>query len=183
MPPVPCPGCGNKMSSDALVCPHCGKRRGGGGSSAASSGGGGSGDGGLAGVKLSREELRALATVTAPAEQPRGLFATSILPHPETTGATRTAELLLTIACAPLIVCGAMMIGIGRRISRRATIGEGEAAVTMAVSGGVGLAWALADYGAPIAIGVIALEIALLAVRGRIRVRASRSHRLTAIGD
>jgi hypothetical protein len=76
-----------------------------------------------------------------------------------------------------------MMIGIGRRISRRATIGEGEAAITMALSGGIGLAWSLADYGAPVAIGVIALEIALLAVRGRIRVRASRGHRLTALSD
>src|SRR5579883_2114892 len=98
MPPIPCPSCGNEMSGDALVCPHCGKRRAGGG--------------GLAGVALSPDELRALATVTAPPEPARGVLATVVLPHPETTGTARSLELALTVACLPLVVCGAMLLGL-----------------------------------------------------------------------
>jgi hypothetical protein len=169
MPAVPCPSCGNKMSSDVAVCPHCGKRT--------------ASAGGLGNVALSADELRALATVTAPADADRGVLATVVLPHPETTGAARTAELALTVACLPLVVAGAMVFGLGRVFGRRTPTGEAGAVVAMAAAGGVTLAWWLADYGAVVAIGATLAEVALLAVRARIRVRASRGHRLTSVQD
>jgi hypothetical protein len=156
------------MSSDVAVCPHCGKRRAGVG-------------GGLGKVGLSADELRALATVTAPIEADRGVLATVVLPHPETTGGARNAELALTVACLPLVVAGALVFGMGRVFGRRTPTGEAGAVVAMAAAGGTTLAWWLLDYGAAVAIGGTALEVVLLAIRARIRVRASRGHRLTSV--
>ncbi len=164
--PVPCPSCGNRMSADAVVCPHCGKRR--------------EGSGGLGG-KLSADELRALATVTAPQEQARSVLATVVLPHPETQGGARTLELALTIACLPLVACGAMLLGVRSLVGRGATPGEAGSVLTMALAGGVGLGWTLADHGLGVALGAVAIEVALLAIRARIRVTSSRGHRLTAV--
>jgi hypothetical protein len=168
MPAVPCPSCGQKMSSDVAVCPHCGKRT-------------ATAPTGLGKVALSADELRALATVTAPVEPDRGVLATVVLPHPETAGSARTAELALTVACLPLVVAGAMVFGLGRVFGRRTPIGEAGAVVAMAVSGGTTLVWWLADYGLGVAVAATLAEVALLAVRARIRVRASRGHRLTSM--
>jgi hypothetical protein len=156
------------MSDQAVTCPHCGKRR---------------LEGGIAKVALSRDELRALATVTAPPVEDRGVLATVVLPHPETTGAARTAELALTIACLPLVVAGGVLLGVGQLIGRRRATSEAGAVISMALAGGLSLAWWLADYGAAVAVGVTAIEIVLLGVRARIRVRSSRTHRLTSIQD
>jgi hypothetical protein len=169
MAAVPCPSCGNKMSSDAQVCPHCGKRR------------AGAASGGLAGVALSPDELRALVTVSTPAEAPRGILATVVLPHPETAGSARTLELVLTVACLPLVASGALLLGLRRLTKPNAAIGEAGAVTAMALAGGLGLGWSLIDYGIGIALGAVAIEIALLAIRGRIRTTSSRSHRLTAV--
>jgi hypothetical protein len=166
MPAVPCPSCGNKMSGDVVVCPHCGKRR---------------GDGGMAKVAMSRDEVRALITVTSPPSQDRGILATVVLPHPETTGAARNAELALTVACLPLVISGALLLGFGRLFGRRRPTSEAGAVISMAAAGGLGLAWWLSDYGAAVAIGVTVVEIVLLGIRARVRVRSSRAHRLMAV--
>ena len=154
------------MSAEAIVCPHCGKRR---------------AEGGMGQLEMSREELRALATVTAPPAEDRGVIATVLLPHPETGGRARTAELALTVLCLPLVAAGTALLGIGRLFGKRKPTSEAGAVISMAGAGGIGLAWWLADYGAAVAVGVTALEIVLLGIRARIRVTSSRGHRLTAI--
>ena len=162
------------MSSDAAVCPHCGKHR-----DPATTGGGS----GLAKVKMSPEELRALATVTAPdADSARGLVETLLLPHPGTTGGLRVVEIALTVATLPLVLSGLAMLSLRRLVSRTsAGIGESGAVLLMAVVGGTSLAISLDDYGVAVAGGVTLAEIVLLIVRARIRHRASRSHRLTEV--
>nr|HEX4318174.1 hypothetical protein [Kofleriaceae bacterium] len=160
------------MSSDVAVCPHCGKHR----DPAATAGGGG-----LAKVKMSPEELRALATLTAP-DTDRGIVATLLVPHPDTTGAARTLEIVLTIATLPLVLSGLALVGLRRLVNKSNPIGEGGAVVLMALVGGVSLAFSLADLGFATAAGVTAGEIALLAVRARIRYRASRESKLLEVG-
>lgn len=135
----------------------------------------------MAKVAMSHDEVRALITLTTPPAEDRGLLATVVLPHPETTGSARNAELALTVACLPLVAAGTALVGIGRLFGRKRTTSEAGAVITMATAGGVGLAWWLSDYGAAVAIGVTVVEIVLLGIRARVRVRASRAHRLTAI--
>src|SRR5580692_185347 len=124
MSAVACPSCGNKMSDSAAVCPHCGKHR----DPAATAGGGG-----LAKVKMSPDELRALATLTAPdVDSERGVIETLLVPHPETTGSARTLEIVLTVATLPLVLSGLGLVGLRRLVARnRPKIGEAGAGVMM----------------------------------------------------
>ena len=167
MAAVPCDKCGQKMSAEALVCPHCGARR--------------VSDGK---VKMTKDELAALVAVTAPGhEDPRGLWKTLLWPHPETTGVTRTIEVMPTIACLPLVLCGLGTIGLGRTVSRNrvliTTPGEYGAATFMSLVGSIGLVWWL--HADPLAWPLVAAEVAMLWVRAYVRQTSSRSHRLTAV--
>jgi hypothetical protein len=121
-----CDGCGGRMNSELVVCPHCGARR------ARSEQ-----------PRWSKDEIQALLATDAAsraAEPPRGMFQTLVMPHPATSGRTRVVELVLTGISLPLVIVGAGSIGLIRRV-RGITGGTGELvpAVTMTVFGGVGL--------------------------------------------
>jgi hypothetical protein len=157
------------MNDAAAVCPHCGKRRAG----AASN---------LGDAKLSGAEIAALLTLDAPAsEPPQNLFQSLLLPHPQTFGLARTSEIVLTIACLPMILVGAMTLAFGRR---REMHGEVTPVVVMSGVGGVGLGSLLALVAdIPTTLVIVGAEIAGLIIRGVIRSRAvdSRSRSLTRI--
>ena len=178
MPPVACTACKQKMSSEAAVCPHCGARSAGAPRQ-------------IADVKLSPDEIRALVAVDQASREgvdpPRGLVQTVLSPHPRTSGGTRTAEIALTIACLPIILCGLLPLAFVRRVARgRATevVGEAGAVLTIAVSGGVGLASLLVggDLSALQILGIVGGEIALLVIRGTVRAQASASRELMRLG-
>ena len=157
------------MNDAVAVCPHCGKRR----PDAAA---------GIGDAKLSAAEIGALLAVDAPAQEPsQGLFQTLLLPHPQTYGIARTAEIALTIGCLPMIIAGALTLVFGRR---RDMPGEITPVVVMSGVGGVGLGSILAlVMDVPTALAIVGAEIAGLIVRGVIRSRAvdTGSRNLTRI--
>ena len=157
------------MNDSVAVCPHCGKRR----PDAVS---------GLGDAKLSAEEIGALLAVDAPSSEPsQSLFQALLLPHPQTYGIARTAEIALTIGCLPMILVGAITLAFGRR---RDMPGEVTPVVVMSGVGGVGLGSLLALVtDVPTALAIVGAEIAGLIVRGVIRSRAvdTRSRNLTRI--
>ena len=167
MAAVPCEKCGNKMSADAGVCPHCGARRQAGGK-----------------VAMSKEELQAFVSVAAPGYQPsRGLWKTLMWPHDETTGGVRVAEALLTVACLPLVLSGLATFGLGRVAARQRVLfsapGEYTAAMLMTFVGGASFILTLGFAG--YAFALLGLEIGLLWTRAWLRETSSRRHKLTAV--
>lgn len=162
---VPCEACGGRMSAEAIVCPHCGKRR---------------AAGPLAGSKLSGDEIRALLLTDPTHREPdvgRGWLAMLVLPHPATSGGARTAELGLTVLSLPLVVAGTLSLALSRR--RRTQQMEGELApvLAMTVIGGLGL-WSvlglLGISGATMAL-LLGGSLAALWARGIVRARSTTS--------
>lgn len=143
------------MNDGLVVCPHCGARR-----------------ALTERPKLSGDEIRALL-VTGPGGHdaaPRGLMQTLVLPHPETHGATRLAELVLTVLGLPLVLSGAVALGLTRR--KRLTApsgGELPAALTMTVFGGMGL------FGVPAPL--VGASLAAVWLRALIRARTAARRR------
>jgi RNA polymerase subunit RPABC4/transcription elongation factor Spt4 len=157
-----CEACGNKVNEQAAVCPHCGKRR---------------ATPGIAGSKLSKEEIGALIAIddaSRPAAESEGLFETLVLPHPNTSGAARTAELVLTVLSFPLIVAGVSTLAFRRR-TRKASRGELSPVIRMTVIGGVGMVslLALAGMSTGMMVAITGGSIAALWARGIIRARAT----------
>lgn len=79
----------------------------------------------------------------------QGPIATMILPHPNTTGVVRLAELALTVAAFPLAIAGAALVGFARRGRHATKPAPGPAAeltgVVIALGpGGLGFYQALA---------------------------------------
>jgi hypothetical protein len=134
---------------------------------------------------MSAEELRAFVQVAAPGyEAPRGIYTTLLWPHPETRGSRRTLEIVLTVACLPMVLAGMGMTRLARLTTRRTltqTPGEGGAVMLAILSGGIGLFFSLLGQGALTALGVIAVESALLCTRAYIRVTSSRAHKLLEV--
>ncbi len=166
MSAIPCPSCAQPMNAAAQVCPHCGKRR-------------PDGEVGLAGKRLSKDEVAALIAIegrdTAPSE---GLLPTLIFPHPTTHGAARAIESACTVIALPMVIIGAFSIALGRRRSRRRyddTTGEAGPVLAMSLLGGVGLysVLSLAGLGLTASLAVLGTSIGALIVRGVIRARAS----------
>jgi hypothetical protein len=154
-----CESCGNRVNVEAMVCPHCGARR-----------------TNVARPKLNKDEVRALiATGDAVADEAgQGITATLLFPHPETTGAARTIEIILTIACAPLVLVGIASMMLGRRSIRRAFAaarGELMSVVAMTFFGGFSF-WAIIHaLKVPASFEVTIISIMLLWVRAYIRSR------------
>ncbi len=154
------------MSSESVVCPHCGTRR-------------TDVKPGVAG-KLAQEEIRALLVTDAALRgsvTSEGLFATLVLPHPSTRGVARGIEIGLTIACFPIIALASIGVLVKRRASdrRKARETEGEAAPVVA----------MLLLGAPLLLSVLGLTMTgfVLTIGGVIGlgVRAAiRSHAATA---
>lgn len=162
---VLCPACGAKMNAAAIVCPHCGARRPG-------------ATPGLAG-KLSLDEMGALIAIEGTHEAPaQGVLPTLILPHPLTHGRARAAELACTVIALPMVLVGALSLGLSRRRTRRSadeTSGEAMPVLAMSGLGGLGMYSVLSFAGlSTIAtIAVITGSIAALITRGVIRSHAS----------
>lgn len=123
---IACDACGGKMNDGLAVCPHCSARR-----------------ALTERPKLSHEEIRALLVtdpVARSAEPARGMLQALVLPHPATSGGARIAELVLTVVGLPLVVSGALAIGLTRRARlTSASGGEVPPALAMTVFGGAGL--------------------------------------------
>jgi len=127
-----CESCGGKVNEQARACPHCGAKR-----------------ANVARGKLSKEEVRALiATDSAVSEdEGRGISETLLFPHPETRGAARTVEIVLTVLCAPLVIVGIAGMLLGRSKMRylyKTARGEGLSAFIMTVFGGISF-WGVLD--------------------------------------
>jgi hypothetical protein len=151
------------MNDAVPVCPHCGARR-----------------DGVAVKAMSRGEIGALLAIEGLGKsRPTGLVQTLVLPHPETRGTARAVELALTVACLPMVACGALAIAIKRRNSRYAEIsGELAPVVVMSVTGGLAFGSALTFVTSiSTALAVVGASIAGLVVRGVIRARASTDTR------
>jgi hypothetical protein len=157
-----CASCGNRVNVEAVVCPHCGARR------ATVT---------MADAKLNKDEIRALLTTDTRGgdEDPgRGLLATMFLPHEQTTGRARTAELVLTVLAAPLVIVGVVAIALGRRRIRRklfAAKGEAISAGVMTLFGGLSF-YSLVDLLKGPALAFTAVTIVALWVRAMIRSNA-----------
>jgi DNA-directed RNA polymerase subunit RPC12/RpoP len=149
---IACDACGGRMNDGLVVCPHCGARR----------------------VlterpKLSGDEIRALLVVSSGGhDAPRGLLQTLVLPHPETHGAARLAELVLTVLVLPLVLCCAIAIGLTRRKRLTApSVGELPVALMMTVMfGDLGLHGTLP---APL----VGASLAAMWLRALIRARSA----------
>jgi hypothetical protein len=154
------------MSSVAVVCPHCGARRG----DVAT---------GVAGKTLSPAEIRALALSNMMFNPPPpSMLSALVLPHAATSGAARTAELVLTLASLPLVAVGALTLAVTRRRSRGkydAMDGELAPVITMLGVGGLGFSSVLSMLGASLAtnLAVTAASAVALIARGVIRARAA----------
>lgn len=166
-----CESCGNRVNVEAVVCPHCGTRR-----------------TAVARPKLNKDEVRALiATGDAVADESgQGVTTTLLFPHPETTGAARTVEIILTVVCAPLVLVGIASMLLGRRSLRRAfraARGELMSVVAMTAFGGFTFWTLLHAIGVPAAGTVTLASIALLWVRAFIRSRTQswRSRELSRL--
>ena len=175
MPAIPCTACGKPMNHEAVACPHCGVRRAGGGAP-------------LAG-KLSQDEIRALLA-TDPALRaapPAGLVHTYMLPHPETRGRARAAEIALTLVTLPMVIVGVASFGVFVRKKPAPDAPRGELGPVLAMTfmGGLGL-WSLLDMlgvaGTPM-LALVGGSLAALWTRGVIRARSatSRSRELMRI--
>ncbi len=166
MSAVPCPSCAQPMNAAVLVCPHCGKRR-------------PDGEVGLAGKALSKDEVKALIAIHGADEEPaHGMLPTLIFPHPTTHGSARAVELACTVVALPLVILGALSVGLSRRRGRmRAEQTRGELTPVLAASGlgGLGLWSVLSLLGASgtATIVIITGSIAALITRGVIRAHAS----------
>jgi DNA-directed RNA polymerase subunit RPC12/RpoP len=146
---IACDACGGKMNDGLAVCPHCGARR----------------------VlterpKLSGDEIRALiATDPTARGEPRGLMQILVLPHPATRGAARAAEIALTLLGLPIVLSGAVAIGLTRRARLTAAPGgELPAALTMTVFCGPGLFLVPAP--------LVVASVAAIWLRAVIRIRS-----------
>ena len=154
-----CESCGNRVNVEAMVCPHCGTKR-----------------ANVARPKLNKDEVRALlATGDAVADESgQGITATLLFPHPETTGAARTIEIILTVVCAPLVLVGIASMMLGRRSIRRAfraARGELMSVVAMTFFGGFSF-WAIIHaLKVPASFELTIASIVLLWVRAFIRGR------------
>ncbi|MBL0216547.1 MAG: hypothetical protein IPQ07_22025 [Myxococcales bacterium] len=154
------------MNAAALVCPHCGKRR-------------PDGEVGLAGKALSNDEVRALIAIHGVDEAPsQGLLPTLIFPHPSTHGTARTVELVCTIVALPMVILGALSVGLSRRRTRRSaqeTTGELTPVLAASALGGLGLYSLLSFAGASTMASLVLIggSIAALITRGAIRAHAS----------
>lgn len=155
------------MSSVAVVCPHCGARRG----DVAT---------GVAGKTLSPAEIRALAlsNMMFNPPPPPSMLSALVMPHAATSGAARTAELVLTLASLPLVAVGALTLAVTRRRSRGkydAMDGELAPVITMLGVGGLGFSSVLSMLGASLAtnLAVTAGSAVALIARGVIRARAA----------
>lgn len=157
-----CSSCGNRVNTEAVVCPHCGARR----ASVT-----------MADARLNKDEIRALLTVNTiggEEDSGRGLLATMFLPHEQTTGRARAAELVLTVLAAPLVIVGTLAIGLGRRRLRRklfAAKGEAISAGVMTLFGGLSF-YSLVDLLKGPAVAFTAITIVALWVRAMIRSNA-----------
>ncbi len=166
MSALPCPSCAQPMNAAALVCPHCGKRR-------------PDGEVGLAGKSLSKDEVKALIAIHGADEEPaQGMLPTLILPHPTTHGTARAVEVACTVVAFPMVVLGALSVGLSRRRGRlRAEQTRGELTPVLAASGlgGLGLWSVLSMLGVSgtATIALIAGSIAALITRGAIRAHAA----------
>jgi hypothetical protein len=165
-----CEACGEPRSGEAAVCPHCGARRGG-------------VKAGLGAHQLSPAEVRALlitSTLCDPGSS-QGLFETLVLPHPGTEGSARTAELILTVLCAPLILAGTVAVALRNWWRKKAIVSSGEAmpVLLMVLFGSLPLDLGLSLMGfsgtGRIALGLGA--VAGLGLRAGIRSRADRRGR------
>jgi DNA-directed RNA polymerase subunit RPC12/RpoP len=148
---IACDACSGKMNDGLMVCPHCGARR-----------------ALTERPRLSGDEIRALLATdqTVRAGEPRGLIQTLILPHPATRGVARLAEVALTVVGLPLVISGAVSLGLTRRARLTAASGgELPAALLMTVFGGAGL------LGLPVA--VVGASLAAVWLRALIRSRAA----------
>ncbi len=154
------------MNAAALVCPHCGKRR-------------PDGEVGLAGKALSNDEVRALIAIHGVDEAPsQGLLPTLIFPHPSTHGTARTVELACTIVALPMVILGALSVGLSRRRTRRSaqeTTGEVTPVLAASGLGGLGLYSLLSFAGASTVTSLVLIggSIIALITRGAIRAHAS----------
>lgn len=165
---LPCPACHKPMNAAAVVCPHCAARR----TDIPT---------GTANKALSPDEVRALLVsqmMLTPPPAP-GLLPTLVLPHPSTTGAARTAELVLTVLALPLVALGALTLAVTRgRKRREAEAARGELAPVMAMLGigGFGFSTVLSLLGASFVTNLAVTGTSMLALilRGVIRARAAR---------
>lgn len=157
-----CDACGGKTA--APVCPHCGHRRAPAGA-------------GLGGVGLSKDEARALLTMSAPnAANEAKPIAAYVLPHPRTTGVGHTAETALTVVTAPLWVLGLFGFALARMRYRSGTqvpMGELRATFTIAAIGAP-LLWlpAMWGLGSTVAVAVVVAQVGAWLARGVVRARA-----------
>ncbi|MBA3464053.1 MAG: hypothetical protein H0T46_29115 [Deltaproteobacteria bacterium] len=154
------------MNAAAFVCPHCGARRAG-------------ADPGLAGKALSQDEVKAIIAVHgADAEPAQGLLPTLILPHPTTHGAARAVELVCTVIALPMVILGAVTIGLARRRIRRSaeqTTGELTPVLAASFLGGLGLysVLSIAGISSTTRLALVVASIGALVIRGIIRARES----------
>lgn len=157
-----CESCGNRVNVQAVVCPHCGARR------TTTT---------MAEAKLDKNEIRALLVTDARPPEPDsgpGLAATMFLPHDQTTGRARTAELALTVIASPLVASGLLMIVLGRRRLRRkllAAKGEALSALVMTFFGGITL-YSIADLMKLPAVAITAVSVGAVWIRALIRGNA-----------
>jgi hypothetical protein len=96
------------------------------------------------------------------------------LPHDQTTGRARKAELALTVISAPLVASGLIMIVLGRRRIRRkllAAKGEAVSAAVMSLFGGSGL-YMFADLLKLPAVPITAVSVIAVWIRALIRGNA-----------
>ena len=158
---IACDACGGKMNDGLAVCPHCGVRR-----------------ALTERPKLSNEEIRALIVtdpVARSAQPARGMIQALVLPHPATSGGARIAEIVLTVIGLPLVVSGAIAVGLKRR-ARLTSVASGELApaLTMTVFGGVGLIGL-----PPLVVGASVAAVWLRAlIRARVAARGGDLHRI-----
>ncbi|HEY0194779.1 MAG TPA: hypothetical protein VGC42_26885 [Kofleriaceae bacterium] len=165
MAPVPCPSCQKPMNAQAVVCPHCNARR-------------RDLPAGSVGKNLSPAEIRAMLALQAGPPQ-RGALSALLLPHPQTAGAARTAELVLTIISLPLVLSGALALQLSRaNRDRLQKVGGSETApVILMILVGSGVLWTVLDlvlHASGIAIAAtLLITTAALIARAVIRARAA----------
>jgi hypothetical protein len=168
---APCDACQKPMSAVAMVCPHCNARRAG-------------TTPGVHGKQLSPQEIRALVltnAMLAPAPT-QSLLPALIFPHPSTTGAARTAEIVLTVISLPLVAAGALTLALSRAAIRKrhdARSGELAPVMSMLGLGGLGLTSLLSIAGASLTANLAITAVSVTALIGRavIRSRAARDRR------
>ncbi len=156
-----CDDCGSKVNEQAWKCPHCGAKR-----------------QNVARGKLSNEEVRALIATDASVkdDEGRSISETLLFPHPETRGAARTTEIVLTVLCAPLVLVGMAAMAFGRRKMRflyKSVRGESMSAFVMTFFGSLPFYYVLSAIHAPSAFYLVLASITLLWIRAYIRGRTS----------